>query len=334
VKVLVTGAGSLLMREVAVALATRGEEVVCMQRRTAHFPAGVRIHQELGDISSLDAVTKAMTGCDVVVHGAARVGVLGTWNEFYNTNVVGTQNILSAARSLGVARIVHVSTPSVAHVGHSLVGAVATPAVTGHKRAFYAESKAVAEIEALNANNHSCAVVAIRPHLVWGPGDTQLVGRIVQRAEANRLAMVGSGDVLIDSTYISNAVSALVAAVDAVQVGASCAGKAYVIANGEPRTVRELMQKICDAAGVPFHPKKVPLPIALAVGSLIERIWPRIGKGEPPLTRFVAEQLGTAHWFDPRPAAQDLRWSPTVTLDEGFRELHRWFLEQPKPPTQ
>ena len=243
-KVLVTGAGSLLMREVAVALVARGDEVVCMQRRAAHFPPEVHVRQELGDISSLDAATKAMTGCDVVVHGAARVGILGTWNEFYNTNVVGTQNILSAARSLGVARIVHVSTPSVAHVGHSLVGAVATPAVTGHKRAFYAESKAIAEIEALNANNHSCAVVAIRPHLVWGPGDTQLVGRIVQRAEANRLAMVGSGDALIDSTYISNAVSALVAAVDAVHhahanCGArlaatniySCAGNAIRIGN-------------------------------------------------------------------------------------------------------
>jgi len=331
VKVLVTGAGSLLMREVAVALAARGEEVVCMQRRETHFPTGVRIHQELGDITNLSAVIKAMDGCDVVVHGAARVGVLGTWSEFYNTNVVGTQNILSAANTLGVSRIVHVSTPSVAHVGSSLVGAIATPAVTGHKRAFYAESKAMAETEALNANDDSCAVVAIRPHLVWGPGDTQLVGRIVQRAEMNRLAMVGSGDALIDSTYIANAVSALVAAVDAVQVGSSCAGKAYVIANGEPRTVRELMQKICDAAGVPFRPKKVPLSVALVVGSLVERVWPRLGKGEPPLTRFVAEQLGTAHWFDPRPAAQDLKWSPTVTLDEGFLELHQWFLDQPKP---
>jgi nucleoside-diphosphate-sugar epimerase len=331
VKILVTGAGSLLMREVAVALAARGDEVVCMQRREARFPAGVRIHQELGDITNLAAVSKAMNGCDVVVHGAARVGVLGTWSEFYNTNVVGTQNILSAASTLGVSRVVHVSTPSVAHVGSSLVGAIATPAVTGHKRAFYAESKAMAEIEALNANNNSCAVVAIRPHLVWGPGDTQLVGRIVQRAEANRLAMVGSGDALIDSTYIANAVSALVAAVDALQIGATCAGKAYVIANGEPRTVRELMQKICDAAGVPFQPKKVPLSVALIAGSLVERIWPHIGKGEPPLTRFVAEQLGTAHWFDPRPAAQDLKWSPTVTLDEGFLELHQWFLEQPKP---
>ena len=319
------------MREVAIALAARGDEVVCMQRREAHFPAGVRIHQELGDITNLGAVSKAMNGCDVVVHGAARVGVLGTWSEFYNTNVVGTQNILSAASTLRVSRIVHVSTPSVAHVGSSLVGAIATPAVTGHKRAFYAESKAMAEIEALNANNNSCAVVAIRPHLVWGPGDTQLVGRIVQRAEANRLAMVGSGDALIDSTYIANAVSALVAAVDALQIGATCAGKAYVIANGEPRTVRELMQKICDAAGVPFQPKKVPLSVALIAGSLVERIWPHVGKGEPPLTRFVAEQLGTAHWFDPRPAAHDLKWSPTVTLDEGFLELHHWFLEQPKP---
>jgi len=327
VKVLVTGAGSLLMREVAVALATRGEEVVCMQRREAHFPPGVRVHQELGDITNLEAVAKAMAGCDGVVHGAARVGVVGTWNDFYNTNVVGTQNILAAAQTQHVPRIVYVSTPSVAHHGLSLVGADATPAVTGHQRAYYAESKAIAETEALNANSNTCAVVAVRPHLVWGPGDTQLVGRIVDRAQKNKLAMVGSGSALIDSTYITNAVTALVAAVDALQVGATCAGKAYVIANGEPRTVRELMQEICNAAGVPFRPKKVPLSVALAVGSLMERVWPRMGNGEPPLTRFVAEQLGTAHWFNPRPAAQDLNWSPTVSLDEGFAELHRWFLE-------
>jgi nucleoside-diphosphate-sugar epimerase len=116
-----------------------------------------------------------------------------------------------------------------------------------------------------------------------------------------------------------------VAALDAVRPGAACAGRAYVVANGEPRTVRELLEGICTAAGVPFEPRHVPLAVALRVGSVVERVWPRLRKDEPPITRFLAEQLGTAHWFDPRPARDDLGWSPTVSLDEGLERLRQSF---------
>ena len=117
----------------------------------------------------------------------------------------------------------------------------------------------------------------------------------------------------------------VIAALDAVQPGAACAGKAYVIANGEPRTVRELMEGICLAAGVPFRPRRVPLPVAKGAGAVVERVWPRFRDDEPPITRFVAEQLGTAHWFDPRPAQRDLGWTPHVSLDEGFARLRASF---------
>jgi nucleoside-diphosphate-sugar epimerase len=319
-KVLVTGAGSLLMGHVAEQLVARGDEVVCLQRRPlelAGVPAGAMVQ---GDVRDMAAVVAAARGCDAVIHGAARVGVVGSWDEFHSVNVDGTANVVHAAQALGIERVVHVSTPSVAHSGHSLVGEGAAPAVTGRSGAYYAESKAIAEIEALAAG-----VVAIRPHLVWGPGDTQLVGRIVERARTNRLAMVGSGNALIDSTYVDNAASALLAAVDAVHRSASCAGRAYVIANGEPRTVRELMEGICRAAGVPFEPRRVPLRAAKMLGAVVEQVWPRLRDDEPPITRFVAEQLGTAHWFDPRPAQRDLGWTPHVTLDEGFERLKDWF---------
>jgi nucleoside-diphosphate-sugar epimerase len=326
-KVLVTGAGSLLLGGIAQQLASRGDEVVCFQRReneTTHS----NITTFAGDIRDRGAASEAASGCDAIIHGAARVGVMGSWEDFYSTNVDGTTNVLRAAEEHRIARLVYVSTPSVAHVGRSIEGDVATPATTGRKRTFYAESKAIAEILALQANSAELGVVALRPHLVWGPGDTQLVGRIVDRARQGRLVMVGSGNALVDSTYIDNAISAHIAALDAIAPGSSCAGKAYVISNGEPRTVNELMSRICLAAGVEFSPKHVPAVIARSIGSVVERIWPLIRKDEPPITRFVAEQLGTAHWFDQRPVQEDLNWKPQVSLDEGFVRLAKWFQEQ------
>jgi nucleoside-diphosphate-sugar epimerase len=181
----------------------------------------------------------------------------------------------------------------------------------------------------LEADGPDLAVVAVRPHLVWGPDDAQLVGRIVERAKAGRLAMVGNGNALVDTTYLDNAVDAHVAALDAVRPGAVCAGRAYVVANGEPRTVRELIEGICRAAGVACEPHRVPVRLALGVGSVVERVWPRFRDDEPPITRFIAEQLGTAHWFDPRPARDDLGWVPHVSLDEGFERLRRSFEVSP-----
>lgn len=325
-KVLVTGAGSMLLAGVANELAARGDDVVCLQRRPLALPDRSGIQQVQGDVRDEAAVQRAAEGCDAIVHGAARVGVVGSWEEFRSANVDGTANLLRVARLVGATKVVHVSTPSVAHSGDSIVGAGAQPAVTGRTGAFYAESKAMAEQLALKANGTGLSVVAVRPHLVWGPGDAQLVGRIVERAAAGRLAIVGNGSALIDSTYVDNAVTALMAALDAVGPAAVCAGRAYVIANGEPRTVRELLQGICTAAGVPFAPREVPLRVALGVGSIVERVWPRLRDDEPPITRFLAEQLGTAHWFDPRPARDDLGWSPTVSLDEGFDRLRAWFV--------
>ena len=324
-KVLVTGAGSLLLGGVAQALVERGDEVICVQRRKLVRAHSTSLTQHGVDIRDREALTAAAVGCDAIIHGAARVGVVGTWEDFRSVNVDVTANVIHAARAHGIARLVYVSTPSVAHSGESIVGATAAVAVTGRKGSFYAESKAQAEHMVLAANTDGLGVVSLRPHLVWGPGDTQLVGRIVDRARAGRLVMVGNGHALVDSTYIDNAISAHLAALDAVAPRATCAGRAYVIANGEPRTVTELIEGICQAAGVPFRPKHLALPLARIAGSVLERLWPRLRSDEPPLTRFVAEQLGTAHWFDPRPARDDLTWSPHVTLDEGFTRLRAWF---------
>ena len=322
-KVLVTGASSLIGAGVASGLARRGEEVVTFQRRPAPgLGPDLPIEQLTGDIRDRDALSRAAAGCDAIIHLAARVGVVGTWEDYRSVNVDGTANVVAAAREHSIERVVHVSSPSVAHGGEPIIGGLADPPVLGRKRAWYPESKAMAEIAALSAASDSLGLVAIRPHLVWGPGDTQLVGRIVERARAGRLALVGGGRALVDTTYIDNAIEALIAALDSVAPGAACSGRAYVISNGEPRPIRELVGGICRAAGVPFEPRSVSLRAGKAVGSIVERMWPIVRRGEePPMTRFVAEQLGTAHWFDLRPARDDLGWSPRVSIDDGLALL-------------
>ena len=302
-RVLVTGASSLIGAGVVDRLVERGDQVVALQRRRiADLPDAVE--QYLGDIADHAVVSAAAERCDGLIHLAAKVGVVGARADYVSANVDGTRNVLVAAREHGVGRVVHVSSPSVAHDGNPIIGGDADPAVSEHGAAWYPETKAIGERMALAANSTDLAVTVIRPHLVWGPGDTQLVGRIVERAGAGRLALVGGGAALVDTTYIDNATSALVAALDAVGPNARCAGRVYVVSNGEPRPIRELVEGICTAAGVPFEPRDVPLPIARRVGSVIDRVWPRLGRtDEPPLTRFLADQLGTAHWFDPSPGA-------------------------------
>jgi 2-alkyl-3-oxoalkanoate reductase len=323
VRVLVTGARGLLGAATARALAARGDEVTVLQRH----PAGLGLPEVLADISDRAAVRGSVAGHTAVVHLAARVGVVGTEREFVAANVEGTANLLAAARDTGVERFVHVSTPSVAHGGEPLVGAPAGPADPARAHGHYARTKAVAEQLALAADAEADgpAVVVLRPHLVWGPGDEQLVGRIVARARAGRLALVDAGTALIDTTYLDNAVDALVAALD--RAGApDVHGRAFVVSNGQPRTVAELLTRICRAAGLPGPRARVPLPVAWAGGTAAERVWERTGRtDDPPMTSFLAEQLATAHWFDQRETRRALAWGPRVTLAEGFERLRAWY---------
>jgi nucleoside-diphosphate-sugar epimerase len=311
----VTGATSLLGATVAERLIARGDDVVALQRGAGDE----RWLQVRGDIRDSDVVDRAMAGADAVVHAAARVSVVGDWDEFKSINVLGTQNVVKAARTHGVRRLVHVSSPSVAHFGEPLVGADADPADPDRAHGHYARSKAMAEQLVLSDRDDDLGVVVVRPHLVWGPGDTQLVGRIVERASSGRLVLIDGGTALIDTTYIDNAADALVAAVDRVQ---DVSGEVFVVSNGEPRTVAELLTRICLAAGVPGPTRSVPRALASGAGAFVERAWSASGRdGEPPMTRFLAEQLSTAHWFDQRRTQERLQWVPRVSLAEGFDRL-------------
>ncbi|WP_250444507.1 NAD-dependent epimerase/dehydratase family protein [Actinotalea sp. C106] len=317
-KVLVTGASGLLGRAVAARVLAAGHDVRTFQRSPSTVPG---VEDLRGSMTAAADVERAVDGVEAVVHLAAKVSLAGDPADFERVNVGGTERLLAAAAREGVARFVQVSSPSVAHSGSSIVGDGALPADPVHARGDYARTKAQAELLALAADGEAMRVVAVRPHLVWGPGDTQLVARIVARARAGRLPLLDGGRALIDTTYVDNAASAIAAALERATDDA-VHGNAYVVTNGEPRPVAEMLAGICAASGAPVPRWSVPAGLARAAGGAVEAVWRvRPGQDEPPMTRFLAEQLSTAHWFDQRRTRADLRWTPEVTLDEGLARL-------------
>jgi len=310
----------MLGRGVARALMERGDDVSVLQRGAAGLPC----REVRGDIADPDVVQRALTAHEAVIHCAAKVDVVGPMADYRRANVDGTRAVVAGCRHRGVGRLVQVSSPSVAHSGHPLCGAEAGRADPTTARGPYARTKAESELLALAADTADLAVLAVRPHLVWGPGDTQLVARLVDRARVGRLAVVGSGAALIDTTYVDDAAAALVAAVAACGPGAH--GEPLVVSGGDTRPVVEILTRVCRAAGVPPPRRHVPVAVALAAGSMIDTFWSATGRTDtPPLTRFLAEQLSTAHWFDQRRTRRLLGWAPQVGLESGFDRLAEWY---------
>lgn len=315
-RVLVTGASGWLGAAVARDLLAAGHDVRTLQRR----PSGVDGAEDvLASVTEPEAVDRAVAGVDAVVHLAAKVSFAGDPAAFVTVNIDGTRTVLRAARRAAVRRFVFVSSPSVAHTGEPIMGEDAAPAQPERARGAYARTKAAAELAALAADAPGFAVVAVRPHVVWGPGDPQLVARIQARAATGRLPIVGSGAALVDSTYLDDAVSGIRAALDAAD---QVHGNAYVLTSGEPRPIAELLAGFCAAAGIEPPSRRVPVWAATAAGSIVEAVWRiRPGADEPPMTRFLAEQLSTAHWFDLRRTRRDLDWRPQVGVTDGLRRL-------------
>jgi len=321
-RALVTGGGGFLGGAIARELRAQGHAVVSLQRSAVPALAALGIEIVRGDIADVDSVSRAARGCDTVFHVAAKAGSWGSYQSYFDANVLGTRNLIAACRAHAISRLVHTSTPSVVHRGGDLEGVDESTPYATHFLAHYPATKLQAEREVLAANSPTLATVALRPHLIWGPGDAHLLPRILERARRGRLRFIGAPGKRIDATYIDNAASAHLLAAATLAPGSAHAGKAYFISNGEPLAVEEMINRLLACADLPSVRKRVPLPVAYAIGGVLEAVYGLFKlDGEPILTRFVAEQLATAHWFDISAAQRDFGYRPQMTMSQGFAAL-------------
>ena len=320
-KAVVTGGGGFLGGAIVRQLLARGDTVRSFTRTRYPWLDDIGVEQVLGDLTNPDAVELAVSGQEVVFHVAAKAGVWGRYADYHSTNIVGTENIIAACQTKGVPRLVHTSTPSVVYAGPIEGGNESLPYPDDYDAA-YPRTKAVAERAVLEANGPNLATVALRPHLIWGPGDPHLIPRVLARAKAGKLRRIGTDPVIVDVTYVDNAADAHILAADRLMPGSPVAGKAYFISNGEPIDLWTFINRVLTDAGIPPVTKSVSPWKARLAGRVLETVyrWFRF-LGEPPMTRFVAAQLSTSHWFDISAAKRDLGYHPRVSTEDGLKRL-------------
>jgi nucleoside-diphosphate-sugar epimerase len=322
VKVLVTGGGGFLGKGIVKELLRRKYTVRSFSRN--HYPELdlLGVESLVGDLYNPTAVLRAVEGCDAVIHTAAKAGVWGDYKEYFETNVSGTRNILSACKALQVRKLIYTSSPSVVFNGRDQEGIDESAAIPKSFLAHYPSTKALAEKEVLSANSPELVTVSLRPHLIWGPNDNHLIPRLIRMAKQNKLRFVGLEDKLVDSVYIDNAVDAHIIALEKLSPTSVIAGRAFFITNQEPVPMSYLINGILNAAKLPAVTRRIPAPVAFGLGALLEAIYSVFSlPGEPRMTRFVARQLSTAHWYNDQAAKGCLGYTPKISLAQGLKLL-------------
>lgn len=324
-KALVTGGGGFLGKAIVRMLRAQGTEVHSFSRTAYTELDALDVEQFLGDLADGNALVAAAAGCDIVYHVAAKAGVWGRYRDYYQTNVVGTENVIQACRAHGITRLVYTSSPSVVFDGRDMEGVDESVPYPEHYHAFYPQTKAAAERLLLQADSPHLATVALRPHLIWGPEDNHLVPRILERGRKGALRRIGRRECLVDTIYIDNAARAHLQAADHLDIGSPVAGKAYFLSQGEPLPLWDVVDRILAAGGVAPVSGTISPGLAYAAGWLLEKVYTLLRlPGEPRMTRFVARELSTAHWFDLAAARADFGYAPEVSFDEGMVRLEEW----------
>lgn len=329
---LVTGASGFLGLYVAEQLVQRGDSVraLCRGRHPRLNALGAEIAQ--ADLRDREAVTAACRNIDVVFHIGGIAGIAGRWKQYHDVNTLGTQHVVEGCLKHGVGRLIYTSSPSVTFDGRNQQAVNESASYPKRWLCHYAHSKALAEQHVLAANGKAGLLTcALRPHLIWGPRDTHLVPRLLAQARCGRLRRVGNGTNLIDTIYVENAAMAHVSAADALRPHAPVAGRAYFISQGEPVNCWAWINDILALAGLPPVQKSISFPTAWALGALNEIAYGLLPlRGEPAMSRFLASQLATSHYFDITRAREDFGYHPHISMAEGMRRLAADLRRQPR----
>lgn len=321
-KVLVTGGSGFIGGALINELAAKGIETVTICRGKHPDIDKLGVTHFRGDIRNRQLVKDAAKGCDVVFHVAAKAGIWGAWKDYYSINVTGTENILQACHANNVSALVYTSTPSVVFNGQDINGADESIPYAEKFLCHYAHTKIIAEKKVLAANSNDLRTVALRPHLVWGPGDTNLIPRLLDRGRRSLLKQVGDGQNLVDISYIDNVVDAHLLAAENLEKNGSAAGKAYFVSQGEPVKLWQWINDLFARLHIPAISSKIRFNKAYVAGLAMETMYGLLRiKREPLMTRFLAEQLARSHWFSIHNAKNDFGYTPKISTEKGLDRL-------------
>lgn len=328
-KAFVIGGGGFVGSAIVRQLVHKGAEVGVYGRNHYQHLEQYGIRQFQGDMLDSDLLIRSMQGYDTVFHVAAKAGIWGPKQDFVLTNITGTRNVLGACFASSVQSLIYTSTPSVVFNRADLKGVDETTPYASRFLCYYASSKAMAEQMILTGNSEVLKTCAIRPHLVWGPGDPHLIPRLVARGKAGKLKIVGEGSNLVDISYIDNVAEAHILAAENLNSTATAAGNAYFISQGEPVNLWNWINDLFGRIGVEPVKKKMGFATAYIIGSLLEGIymWFSIDR-EPRMTRFLAEQLARTHWFNIEKARRDLGYNPRISTEEGLERVVEWLADK------
>lgn len=321
-RALITGGGGFVGTAIVRQLRARGVECVVAGRHRYPEVEAMGAICRVGDIREPDFVNRCCAGVDTVFHVAALAGIWGAWRDYYSINVLGTANVVAACRATGVAALVQTSTPSVVFNQHSICEGDESLPYPDTVLCHYARSKVMAERLVLTASNGDLRTCALRPHLVWGPGDPHLIPRLIARGRSGRLRQVGDGENLVDISYVDNVAHAHLLAADNLAGCGSAAGRAYFISQGEPVNLWQWINELFSRLHIPPVRSSISYPAAFGMGALLEMAY-RLGhrQGEPPMTRFLAQQLARSHYFSIAAARKDLGYEPLVSTAQGMEQL-------------
>jgi nucleoside-diphosphate-sugar epimerase len=325
--ILVTGGGGFLGKAIVKLLVNRGDRVRSIARNFYPELEALGVEQIQGDISDFISVQKACKGIKLVFHVAAKPGVWGRYSEYYKTNVTGTRNVIKACKENDMPALVYSSSPSVIFDGTDMEGVDESAPYPETYHTHYQKTKALAEQEVLNAAKNGLKTIILRPHLIWGPGDNHLVPRIIQRAK--RLIRIGAGQNLVDTIFITNAAAAHILAADKLEENHSLSGNIYFISQDDPILLWDMIDRILETAGLGPVKKTMSPKSAWTIGAILEIFYKIFNiKSEPQMTRFVAQELASSHWYDISAAKRDLGYSPSISIEEGLEQLKVSLSEQ------
>ncbi|MCL7486841.1 MAG: NAD-dependent epimerase/dehydratase family protein [Desulfobulbaceae bacterium] len=328
-RALVTGGGGFVGLAIVRRLTAMGVRTTVVGRH--HYPAAkaAGAHCLAGDIRDREFLIQACRGQDTVFHAAAKAGILGSQESYSTVNIQGTENVIAACRKNGIHTLVYTSTPSVVFDGSDLQGRDETLPYSRNPLCHYAATKIMAEKTVLAANSEELKTTAIRPHLVWGPGDTQIIPRLLQRGRQGKLKIVGSGDNRVDISYIDNVADAHMLAALSLEADGAAAGQAFFISQGEPVRLWDWINDLFGRLALAPVDRRISFRAAYRAGWILEKVYSLFRlPGEPQMTRFLAEQLAMSHWFTIAKAEKLLSYSPKVSTQDGVDRLVEWLCRQ------